>query len=223
MYLINKKIFFLFIFQFLFINNFKAQVQIGASYGYSFDFGKYVTTDYKSNGIFDLNLKLNNKTLFQPSISLMVTKIALNFSSQIIKNQGDFKTIALNNSLSLKLGIETSLNKKENSNIIAKFGFGTSFFSNPLVWIENSNTSYGYNTDYNYNKTEKSFAFIDLSIIANRKIFDNWLISLDFGSQYYPSKSDVSIHTKINGENIEINSYFSKFRPNGKIGLSYFL
>lgn len=206
----------------MFLNVINAQVQLGASYGHDFDFGKNISSQYKSNTNFEINFTYKTQTIFHPSIAVLFTRIPLNYSDEVVRNQSDYKTVVINNATSLKLGLETVLKDLNKSNISAKLGVGVSFLSNPLVLVENSNESYGFNTTYVSEKSENNFAFIDLSTSINRRISDYWAINLDLGCQYYPKNNSITVLTRINGKEIEISSQFTELRPYGKIGLTYF-
>lgn len=204
----------------LFFNFSSAQIKINASYGYNFDFGEKVSSVYKSISNIDLKLRYSNKTRFEPFIAISFSQIPLNYSDQIITNQQDFKTVIINKSSNLQLGIFTIIKDFDELKFLAKFGFGLSLLSEPSVWIENSNTGFGYNSKY-INNTETNFAFVDLAISLERGISDSWSINFDLGSNFYPKENSISVNSKINGSEIFVNSSFSRLRPYVQIGLLY--
>lgn len=205
---------------FIVTNYLSAQVQIGLSLGNNYDFGQNVVNAQQSNTAVNLSVEYKNESILKPSLLIIFSKLPLNYSKQVIKNQGIFKTVIINSSTSIELGLESEIKKLNKYTISGKFGFGITFINNPSLWVENSNEGFGYNTNYT-NKSEKSFAFLDLSGKINRKISEKWTVFLSIGTIYYPKDNSVSVSTKIYEQNLEINSTFTKTRPYFNLGLQY--
>lgn len=87
----------------------KAQVQLGISFGNNYDFKNNTPQYYKSNTVLDLHFIYQNETLFSPYLTLGFSKIPLNNSEILVPNQGNFTTVATNNSTVIELGMETIL------------------------------------------------------------------------------------------------------------------
>jgi hypothetical protein len=75
-----------------------AQTQLGAAYGGNYDFGKQMPENYKSIGIAKISLIYKNESRLSPFLSVGFTKIPLNYSEVLVRNQGYFRTVAINNS-----------------------------------------------------------------------------------------------------------------------------
>lgn len=195
------------------------QIQAGLSYGANYDFGRNTPNGYQSKGIFDINLIYKNQSRLSPFISVAFTKIPLNYSEVIVKNQGDFKTVAINNSTSVALGVETLLKEGDKSDIFVRFGFGINIFSNPTVSLENSHVSFGQDSNYSPG-TETKFPFLDLSFKVDRQLSEHWTVNFSPGTAYYPKDNAVTIVGNINQTDVEVNSTFSKLRPYAKIGIA---
>ena len=206
---------------FFFLNNILySQVHIGINYGKNYDFGKSIPKQYLSNGLFDFILLYENKTLFNPFLSVGFTKIPLNYSTVLLKNQGNFKTVSINNATNFEIGLESKISKYEAYNLNAKFGIGISSFSNPLIWIEDSNTSFGYYSNYS-SLSKKTFSFIDIGFKIERMLSAKWKLTLNLATTYYPSDRSLIIDTVINGNSLTVNSTFTQFRPYAKIGILF--
>ena len=196
------------------------QMQVGLSYGGNYDFGKQIPDGYQSKGILNISILYKNPSRLSPFLSFGFTKIPLNYSEVVLKNQGDFKTVAINNSTSIALGVETMVKDDDKSDLFVRFGFGISIFSNPMVWLENSNVSFTQDSNYGPG-AETKFPFLDLSIKLDRELSEHWAIDFSPGTEYYPKDNKVAIVGKINQVAIEVNSSFTKLRPYAKIGVAY--
>jgi len=216
----NKINFILVILCFYLTFSLKAQVQLGISYGNNYDFGNNTPKNYKSNAVLDLNFIYQNETLFSPYLTLGFSKIPLNNSDILLQNQGTFKTVAINNSTAIEVGMETILKRYNKSNIIAKFGFGVAILSNPLISLEDSNSSFGYLSTYDSN-SETNFPFLTFALKIDREIAVNWKINISVGSDFYPTNNSLIILSEINNNKIEVNSSFTPVRPTARIGISY--
>jgi len=183
------------------------------SYGNNYDFGNNTPKNHKSNAVLDLHFICLNETLFSPYLPLGFSKIPLNNSDILVPNQGNFTTVAINNSIAIERGMETILKKYTRSGIIAKFGFG-----NPLVWLENSNSSFGYLSTYDSN-SETNFPFLTFASKIDREIAVNWKINLSVRTDYYPRNNSIAIIAKINSTDIDVRSAFTALHPMQKLDL----
>ena len=220
MLLISKKEFVIAILFIFFAHNTNAQIKLGTSYGGNYDFDKWTPDRYTSNAITNLILIYENDTRLKPFLSIGFAKIPLNYSDVILRNQGNFKTAVLNNSMGIELGIESIIKNYSSVDFSARFGFGIIFFSNPLVFLEDSHEGFGYASAYSA-RSETKFPFLDFSFKIDKTISDNWTINFILGTEYYPENSSLRVNTKISETAIEVNSSFTKVRPYAKIGVAY--
>lgn len=197
-----------------------SQMHIGIKYGKNYDFETAIPKQYLSNGIFDINLIYENYSLLNPFLQIGSTNVPLNYSTVILKNHGDFKTVVLNKVTSFEIGLESRLKSLLYYNFNLKLGIGLSSFKNPTIWLENSNEGIGYVSNYS-TSSQTTFAFMDIGSKIERIITKKWKITFDLGTEYFPSDNNLNIETNVNGNNLKINSTFTRFRPYAKIGLLY--
>ena len=204
-----------------FISSFvTAQIQVGVSIGNNFDFGQSVLQTHQTNTFVNLSIAYQNYSNFKPSAQIIFSKLPLNFSEQVIANQRTLKTVILNNSKSVNLGIETAIKKFNKFNFSGRLGIGITFIDNPLLWVENSNQGIGFNTQYTID-TKTLFSFLDTSFKIDSSLSKNWSVFFQIGTNYYPSENSITITSNIFGNTTELSSTFTIFRPYFDAGFQY--
>ena len=109
----------------------------------------------------------------------------------------------MNNSTSFQLILESKIKKFNKFIISGKFGIGITVINDPSVWLENSNESFGFNTNYKEN-TDKNFSFLDLSANIGEAAFcqSNPIeLSLSMRSCVIVDTNSAAVTTETNVEN----------------------
>ena len=198
-----------------------AQIHFGVSLVNNYDTGSKISNTNKWINSPEFTLLYNNNLKYCPYISIIFSKIQLNFNDLILKNQGNSRIIAINNSTNLNIGLQHKVYDFKKIKFHGKLGLGLSFLSNPQIYRENSNSSFGANTNYTSENSNRIFSFIDLATKLETNLTDYWRLNLQIGSLIYPTDNSTSITTNMNNKEITIDSNFTKIRPYFKFGILY--